>query len=113
MSIKKAYIEHENKALFRKEGDYVLGTVWADGDPQDPWAVGWYVESRVGSGVIKHLIADNHGDLFRTDGFRRVEKISRETGSFLLANKRQIEQSGQSIYKHLQDFQTAIAAEEE
>ena len=96
-----------NKA---QAGDYVLGTVWGDGDPQDPWAVGWYVSSRIGSGVTKYLIADSDGSLFRTDGFRRVKKISRETGSFLLANKEQIEHSGRSIYKHLQDFQAAITA---
>ena len=93
-------------------GDYVVATVWGDGDPQDPWAVGWYVSSRMGSGVTKHLIADSNGSLFRTDGFRRVKKISRETGSFLLANKEQIEHSGRSIYSHLLAFQHAIAAAE-
>ena len=91
-------------------GDYVLGTVWGDGDPQDPWAVGWYVESRVGSGVLKHLIADSDGILYRTDGFRRVKKISREAGNFLLANKEQIERSGRSIYRHLREFQAALGA---
>ena len=93
-------------------GDYVVATVWSDGDPQDPWCVGFYVTSRDSNGGIKYLVEDSAGKLFRTDGFRRVKKISREAGSFLLANKEQLEYSGQSIYSHLLAFQRAIAAAE-
>ena len=96
-----------------KSGDYVVGTVWNDGDPNDPWAIGWYVSSRIGSGVTKHLISDNYGGLFRTDGFRRVKKISPEAGNFLLTNKEKIEQSGRSVYWHLRTFNKSIKEDKE
>ena len=94
-------------------GDYVVATVWSDGDPQDPWCVGFYVTTRPSNGGIKYLVEDAAGKLFRTDGFRRVKRISFELGNFLVNNKEQIEESGRSIYSHLRIQAKLKAAKEE
>lgn len=92
-------------------GDYVIGTLYSDGEPKDPWYIGFYVSSRVRGAVTKYLVADEHGNLFRSDGFRRIKKISRSEGNFLLANKERIEQSGRTLYWHLRTFQAVNASE--
>ena len=64
------------------EGDYVLATKWHDGDPADQWCVGFYDEEING----QHFVTDTDGEQFRDNGFRRVEKISRNRGAFILQN---------------------------
>lgn len=77
-----------------KKGDYVLATKYSDGDPQDHWYVGMY-DREVGG---RHYVTDGDGNQARGNGFRRAKKISADRGAWLLANAKQIEQSGKSIW---------------
>jgi hypothetical protein len=72
-------------------GAYVLATKYADGDPQDHWAVGFYA----GGGPLpdRHQVVDGNGVSFRANGFRRVEMIAPEVGAWLLAHARALEQT--------------------
>ena len=74
-----------------KVGDYVLATRWSDGDSQDPWCVGFYAGvSETGSHVV------SYGDgLSRT--FRKVKKISKARGDFIIKNKPAIERMNKSL----------------
>lgn len=77
-----------------KKGEYVLATKYTDGDPQDHWCVGFYsikIDDR-------HYIVDNNGIKFRTNGFRRVAKISKALGKYLLSDKHKIERSNRSLW---------------
>lgn len=80
-------------------GDYVLATKFGDGDPQDHWAIGFY------AGVTaphydppRFDVVDNEGRQFRGNGFRRVEKITRERGEWMLKHARLIELSSKSVW---------------
>lgn len=80
-----------------QSGDYVLATKYSDGDPMDHWAIGFYC------GPTPHHpdrfeIRDEHGELFRANGFRRAEKISGERGRWLLKHAVDIERSGMSLW---------------
>ena len=46
----------------------------------------------------RHIVVDQNGQSFRANGFRRVEKISKERGSWMLKNARAIEASGRSVW---------------
>lgn len=61
--------------------DYVLATKFNDGDPCDHFCVGFYC-GRLGD---RFLVKDGQGNLFRGNGFRRCEKISRRVGAALVA----------------------------
>lgn len=76
------------------KGDYVLATKYSDGDPQDPWAVGFY-DHMEGD---RHFIVGNDGQQLRHSGFRRVGRITAQKGAWLLKNSREIEMSGRSIW---------------
>ena len=75
-----------------EDGDYVIGTRWQDGNPGDPWAVGW-VEK------LPFLIRDTKSRWYVKDKkgtdlnglYRRVKKISAERGDFLIRNADYIE----------------------
>lgn len=82
-----------------ERGDYVLGTKYPDGDPQDHWAIGFF------AGVTsphydppRYNVVDEHGANFRGNGFRRVEKITGERGHWMLKHSQEIEASGRSIW---------------
>lgn len=68
-------------------GDYVLATKYSDGDPGDPWGVGYYDGFRNG----RHYVLDGYGVQIRAGGFRRVGKISPEIGEWLLMNAHSLE----------------------
>lgn len=75
-------------------GDYVLATKYSDGDPGDPWYVGFvagFLHNRI-------LIADAENRVVRASGYRRAKRISRERGDWLLANKDAIAQSASSLW---------------
>ena len=81
------------------EGDYVLAAKYSDGDPQDHWCIGFYKYHYTNSAHVKlHIVADANGKSFRANGFRRVEKISKERGAWMLQNARAIESSGRSVW---------------
>jgi hypothetical protein len=77
-----------------EKGDYVLATKYSDGDPNDHWYLGIYDREAGG----RHFVIDGEGNQARGNGFRRVKKISEYRGAWLLANAKQIEQSGKSIW---------------
>jgi hypothetical protein len=78
------------------KGDYVLATKWSDGDPQDPWCVGFY--DRFDEEWKRHHVVDGDGDPFRAGGFRRAKKINIRRGAWLLKHKDEIEQSSRSLW---------------
>lgn len=76
-------------------GAYVLATKYSDGDPKDHWCIGFY------DGKLRedrHLVRDAAGELFRANGFRRVQRITARRGSWLLEHARDIELSGRSLW---------------
>lgn len=77
-----------------KQGDYVLATKWSDGDPQDHWVVGFYDREESG----RHYIVDAVGGQMRGNGFRRVAKISKIRGAWLLLHGKRFEGSGRSMW---------------
>ena len=80
-------------------GDYVLATKYRDGDPLDHWCVGFYKEAYLHCETDqRHIVVDNNGKSFRGNGFRRVKKISKERGTWILAHANEIETSGMSVW---------------
>lgn len=67
----------------------MLATKWGDGDPGDPWGVGFY--DRFGGG--RYFIVDNDGKQIRQGGFRRVGRITPEFGRWLLSVATELEAS--------------------
>ena len=82
------------------QGDYVLVTKYADGDPSDDWCIGFYRGEWKNGSQVRHDVVDHDGKLFRGNGFRRVEKVTQEEAVELLANKDVLVLSG-SIWKCL------------
>ena len=79
-------------------GDYVLATKYSDGDPQDQWCVGFYKGVLPKSTNERHEIVDGDGNLLRGNGFRRVKKISRRRGEFILSKRDQIASGDKSLW---------------
>lgn len=68
-------------------GDYVLATKYADGDPGDHWALGFYAGPLEGTDkglFVRHMVVDREGRNFRGNGFRRVGRIREDVGRWLL-----------------------------
>lgn len=84
---------------FPANGDYVVATKYRDGDPQDQFAIGFYAGRRWSTTEPdRHFVVDADGNQFRMNGFRRVKKISRERGRWLLNHLRDIESSSRSVW---------------
>ena len=82
-------------------GDYVLATKYSDGDPQDQWCVGFFDSILPKKSGIRFQVVDGNGKLFRKNGFRKVMKISKNEGQWLLEHVREIETSGRSLWEWL------------
>lgn len=87
----------DNGPLQPKPGDYVLATKWGDGDPGDPWAVGFYVGVDNGPEPKRHLVKDSAGKLIRAGGYRRVGRVTPEIGKWLLDNADLLERAPSKI----------------
>ena len=82
-------------------GDYVLATKYSDGDPGDPWALGFYAgELDMGNDreqikvAARYLVNNNSGQSIRPNGYRRVARIRKDVGAWLLnVAAKQLEQS--------------------
>ena len=61
-------------------GDYVFATKYQDGDPGDMWALGFYDGERGG----RYFVKDNNGRQIRGNGFRKVSRIRKDVGTWLL-----------------------------
>jgi hypothetical protein len=90
------------------KGDYVIATMYQDGDPFDPWCVGFY-DCMSNDG--RHFVEDNDGKQFRPNGFRRCKRISWEVGHAVLATYDNKGCLGKSIYTWIRDFE-ALPEEE-
>lgn len=82
-------------------GDYVLATKYDDGDPGDPWALGFYAgELDMGNDreeikvARRYLVNNGDGKSIRPNGYRRVARIRPDVGAWLLnVAAKQLEQS--------------------
>ena len=77
-------------------GDYVLATKYSDGDPGDPWALGFYDGSySPGQGLQElHLVKNSKGECIRPSGYSRVARVREDVGAWLLnVAAKQLEQS--------------------
>lgn len=88
-------------------GDYVVATKYSDGDPGDHFAVGFIASSAMRD---RWLVVDNHGQPFRANGFRRVQRITARTGAALLLLVPKIEQSSRSVWDFVRDIEAAETA---
>lgn len=80
-------------------GDYVLATKYHDGDPHDDWCVGFYDGlTNPEYNPPRYNIIDIEGRNFRGNGFRRIKKISKDRGKWILENKKNINLSGKSLW---------------
>lgn len=87
----------EPKRLLPSIGDYVLATKYSDGDPGDHWCIGFYAGT-TSHNPPRHDVVDREGRSFRGNGFRRIKKITRERGAWMLERARLIELSGFSVW---------------
>ncbi len=99
-----------------KRGDYVLATKYSDGDPGDHWAVGFYDGPTDHSDPRYHVV-DAKGQLFRHNGFRRIESITRDEGARILEIMNQFsplycDDDGAVIGKSIWDWLEEIRAKE-
>jgi len=100
-------------------GDYVLATKYDDGDPGDPWAVGFYAgELDMGNTrsdikvAPRYLVNDNNGKTIRPNGYSRVACIRKDVGAWLLnVAAKQLEQSPPGTV-NLWNMLTPLALEE-
>jgi hypothetical protein len=78
------------------KGDYVLATKYSDGDPGDPWAVGFYLEPGPPS-ADRPRFRVAHGDgsiIYGPNGFRRIRRGLRDdVGDWLVKNSAALERS--------------------
>ena len=64
-------------------GVYVLATKYHDGDPRDPWIVGFY-DGETAHDPPRHHVVDAGGRRHRHSGYRRVEAISWREGDVIV-----------------------------
>lgn len=74
-----------------KEGDYVVATKYADGNPGDHFCVGFYAGCYDHLGQTRHLVVDSEGNPFRHNGFRRAEHVSPKRGTWMVNHLKHIE----------------------
>jgi hypothetical protein len=81
-----------------KKGDYVLATKYSDGDPRDHFVVGYFRDMTWHG---RFNVIDDEGDLFRHNGFRRMERIPKQIGLTLIKEMDKIENSGIGVWDYL------------
>lgn len=86
----------ENNLL--EPGDYVLATKYQDGDPSDQWVVGFFVGMLPKVTGDRYEVADEQGNLYRNNGFRRAKKINSDRGRWLLEHQKEIESGCYSVW---------------
>jgi hypothetical protein len=75
-------------------GDYVLATKYSDGDPGDNWALGFYAGPMLEYVPPRYNIVGSDGKSIRGNGFRKIARIRKDVGRWLLAvAAKQLEQS--------------------
>jgi len=86
-----------------KKGDYVIATKYSDGDPKDHFCVGFF-ESMTWHN--RYNIIDDAGQLFRHNGFRKAQKISREVGAKIVSHIKEIELGDISVWDWVKRFES-------
>ena len=80
-------------------GDYVLASTCPNGDPMDPWFVGFFAGMRQGYHVPpRFLVSDMDGRDARPSGYVRLQKISAARGKWILEHAKEIQESGKSLF---------------
>jgi hypothetical protein len=96
--------------LSLRQGDYVLATKFADGDPCDHFCVGFVTRVAELDGRI--FVGDGKCVSFRANGFRRAEVISPEEGAAIVeAMPTFADKKGPSLWKRLEGIRAAKAGE--
>lgn len=89
-------MQTDDQGKLLTKGDYVLATKYDDGDPGDPWAIGFYSEPGPPAGDrarYRVTLADG-SILYGPNGFRRVRRGLREdVGRWLLESATALERS--------------------
>lgn len=67
-------------------GSYVLATKYADGDPGDHFAIGYYREKYIHGIQTRYVVVDIKGLPFRANGFRRIARIGASRGNWIIAH---------------------------
>ena len=75
-------------------GDYVMASKYTDGDAKDHFAIGFYS----GKLMDRYMVKDGDGNLFRANGFRRCERISKKVGDVLVKYINIMEQASCSVW---------------
>ena len=95
------------------QGDYLLGTKWSDGSGKDAWGIG-FLSSVKNPGEVRpkgrtrFYLIDSDGGSLRSNGFRRVEKITQAEGDHLLGHKLAIENRGMNLYECLENYRKGL-----
>lgn len=82
-------------------GDYVLATKYTDGDPMDPWFIGFYSGPTTHT-PPKYTITDVKGTPFCPYSFRKIKKITQKQGEWMLKNRELIQHSGMPVWHFTQ-----------
>lgn len=91
-----------------KKGDYVVATKYKDGDPNDPFCVGFFYK-KIRQDPPKSIVTDANGIAVHANGYRRVKKISPDVGAKIVANIAEIEKSGVSVWRWVKTFESSDA----
>lgn len=75
---------NEIKPIEPSIGDYVLATKYSDGDPGDNWALGFYAGRMIEYTPPRHAVVDSQGRSLRNNGFRKVARIRKDVGRWLI-----------------------------
>lgn len=67
-------------------GSYVVATKYKDGDPGDQYCIGFYNGSYDHYGETRYLVVDNEGNNFRANGFRRIAKVGKKRGAWMVTH---------------------------
>ena len=86
-----------------KKGDYVIATKHKDGDPNDPFCVGFFYKKTTEI-PPKNIVTDADGIAMHAGGYRRIKKITQDVGEKILANIKEIEGSGVSVWRWVKVF---------
>lgn len=97
------------KTLKVEIGDYVIATKYSDGGYKDHWCIGFYAGLTNGEySSPRYDIVDENGIKYRGNGFRRIKKITKERGQWILKNKKYIEQSNRSVWYYVRCAITSV-----
>jgi hypothetical protein len=78
------------------KGDYVLATLYPDGNAADPWFIGYY-DCLTNDNPPRHFILDNEG---KRDyhSYRKVSVITQDIGDWLIKEKDKLETLNKDLW---------------